>query len=93
LAEKDVGKESAPAGKPLFWFPAKRYGWGWGPPVVWQGWAVLALLACLILVGAVVILPGQGPVRFFAYSMFLCTILLAVCWLKGERPRWRRDGE
>jgi hypothetical protein len=20
-----------------FWFPAKRYGWGWGLPVKWQG--------------------------------------------------------
>ena len=25
-----------------YWFPAKRYGWGWGPPATWQGWAVLA---------------------------------------------------
>ena len=27
-----------------YWFPAKRRGWGWGPPTVWQGWAVLVLL-------------------------------------------------
>ena len=25
-----------------YWFPAKRKGWGWGPPTVWQGWAVLS---------------------------------------------------
>jgi len=25
-----------------FWFPAKRFGWGWGPPTKWRGWAVLA---------------------------------------------------
>ena len=32
-----------------YWFPAKRYGWGWGPPATWQGWAVLILwLAVLI---------------------------------------------
>jgi len=24
------------------WFPAKRYGWGWGLPCAWQGWLVLA---------------------------------------------------
>ncbi len=24
-----------------YWFPAKRYGWGWGIPNVWQGWLVL----------------------------------------------------
>ena len=22
---------------PRYWFPAKRYGWGWGPPSTWQG--------------------------------------------------------
>ena len=21
------------------WFRAKRYGWGWGLPITWQGWA------------------------------------------------------
>lgn len=25
------------------WFPAKRYGWGWGLPVTWQGWVVLQM--------------------------------------------------
>jgi hypothetical protein len=27
---------------PEYWFPAKRYGWGWGIPVTWQGWVVFA---------------------------------------------------
>jgi hypothetical protein len=39
------------------WFPAKRYGWGWGPPTCWQ--ALLTLL------------------------------LIGICYLKGEKPRWR----
>lgn len=33
-------------------FPAKRYGWGWGLPVAWQGWLVIALYALLAIVGA-----------------------------------------
>jgi len=28
-----------------YWFPAKRYGWGWGIPVTWQGWAVMAIFS------------------------------------------------
>jgi hypothetical protein len=24
-----------------FWFPAKGYGWDWGPPKTWQGWGAL----------------------------------------------------
>jgi hypothetical protein len=31
-----------------YWFPAKRYGWGWGPPRVWQGWVVLAIFFALL---------------------------------------------
>ena len=30
------------AAGPRYWFPVKRYGWGWGPPATWEGWAVLA---------------------------------------------------
>lgn len=44
---------------PNHWFPAKRYGWGWGPPRV---------------------------------SVLPCAILMAICWTKGERPRWRWRG-
>jgi hypothetical protein len=29
-----------------YWFPAKRYGWGWGIPNVWQGWLVLFVFFC-----------------------------------------------
>jgi hypothetical protein len=73
-----------------YWFPAKRYGWGWGLPIAWQGWVVVVAFACLVLAGAVVLLPSRGPVVFVAYSVLLCVVLTAICWLKGERPRWRR---
>ena len=76
-----------------YWFPAKRYGWGWGLPVVWQGWFVIAAFACLVLGGAVVLLPSYGPAVFVAYSVLLCLILVAICWLKGEPARWRWGGE
>ncbi len=33
--------------EPKYWFPAKRYGWGWGIPNTWQGWLVLAVFAAL----------------------------------------------
>ncbi len=26
-----------------YWFPAKRYRWGWGLPSVWQGWVVMGI--------------------------------------------------
>lgn len=74
---------------PTYWFPAKRYGWGWGPPRVWQGWLVLGTFVILLLVGGVSILPWLGAPWFVAYSFALCLGLMAICWVKGERPRWR----
>ena len=72
-----------------FWFPAKRYGWGWGMPTAWQGWLVLGVFAALLGLGAMVFLPSQRHAAFVAYSALLSLLLLAVCWAKGEPPRWR----
>ena len=35
--------------KKKIWFPAKKYGNGWGFPVTWQGWIVLLSYILLIL--------------------------------------------
>jgi hypothetical protein len=72
-----------------FWFPAKRYGWGWGPPIRWQGWAVLVVYALLLTAVAFIFLPDDRIVAFLLSSVVLTAALLVVCWLKGERPRWR----
>ena len=76
-----------------FWFPAKRYGWGWGLPTVWQGWAVLVSFAVLLAVGALVFPPGHRQAAFIVYSTLLALLLVAVCWAKGEPPKWRWGGE
>ena len=78
-----------------YWFPAKRYGWGWGFPATWQGWVLIALYVALIGAGAVVISPPSRPGVFVGYLTVLSVLLVAVCWAKGEPPRWRwgnRDG-
>jgi hypothetical protein len=75
--------------QPRYWFPAKRYGWGWGLPLVWQGWVVLAVFVLLIVAGAAFLLPSRGQLCFYGYVAVLVLVLVAVCWLKGEPPRWR----
>ncbi len=72
-----------------YWFPAKRYGWGWGPPRTWQGWLVMAAFVALLVVGAVVFLPRQQPGYFVAYAAILCAVLGVVCYVTGEPPSWR----
>ena len=78
-----------------YWFPAKQYGWGWGFPVTSQGRVVIAGYVVLIGAGAVVIAPSIQPALFAGYLVFLTVALMAICWIKGEPPRWRwgkRDG-
>jgi len=75
-----------------YWFPAKRYGWGWGPPNNWQGWSVLVGFVVLIAVGGAMNLP-HSPARFMTYVVVLSLLLIAICWWKGEPPRWRWGGD
>ena len=78
---------------PRYWFPAKRYGWGWGPPTRWQGWVVMLAFFVLIFAAAAFVLPRRGPVAFLLCTVVLLAILLAICWLKGEPPKWRWGGD
>ena len=71
-----------------YWFPAKRYGWGWGPPRTWQGWLVFATFLGLVIAGAIIVPPATSPI-FCVYVAVLVVLLIGVCWLKGEPPRWR----
>ena len=72
------------------WFPAKTYGWGWGPPVCWQGWVVLLAYIVLILGGVLLFLPEKDNIPWFLfYTIILTLILIWICWLKGEKPKWR----
>lgn len=71
------------------WFPAKRYGWGWGLPVTWQGWAVMAAYFVVLLIGVFGIDPERQLPLFMAWMLGWSAVLVAVCWWKGERPRWR----
>ena len=73
----------------MYWFPAKRYGWGWGLPSSWQGWMVLAVFIGLLGGGFLLFPPKTNLGAFVAYVFLLAALLFGICWLKGEPPRWR----
>jgi len=78
-----------------YWFPAKRYGWGWGLPSAWQGWVVLIAYFVLVVGGIPLVQATHGDIAFVAYIVVLTVVLIAICWRTGEPPRWRwgkRDG-
>jgi hypothetical protein len=79
--------------EPKYWFPAKRYGWGWGPPLCWQGWTVLALFVILLGLDLFLFPPKRQAGSFLAGTLLLSAAMMAICWAKGEPPRWRWGGE
>jgi hypothetical protein len=79
------------------WFKAKLYGWGW-VPAKWQGWVVLAIFVFFIswMVSAQAALVDKGIqpsstdlVWFFGKLALVLVLLIAVCYWKGEKPRWQ----
>ena len=75
-----------------YWFPVKRYGWGWGLPAKWQGWVVLCAYVALLVAGRFIFQPSQNKIGFIAYTVVLTAVLCAVCYVKGEPPKWRWGG-
>ena len=72
------------AEQPEYWFPAKRYGWGWGPPRTWQGWVVVVVFFVLFGAGFIILSPDEDRIGFFIYNAVLVVLLIAVCYAKGE---------
>jgi hypothetical protein len=76
--------------EPTHWFPVKRYGWGWGLPVRWQGWAVFGMYAALLYAGIYDLITPRNAIALALYILLLTGALIAVVAVKGERPlRWR----
>lgn len=80
--------DASPDLRPDYWFPAKRYGWGWGPPTCWQGWAVLGAWTAVFAAGAAV-LAGRHWGGYGVFVAVMVAAIVGVCWIKGEPPRWR----
>jgi hypothetical protein len=74
-----------------YWFRAKQYGWGWGPPVTWQGWVVSMVWFAAVIGGAIRLLPTH-PIAFAVFTLLMGGVMTLICYVTGEPPRWR-NGE
>jgi hypothetical protein len=74
--------------QPEYWFPAKRYGWGWGPPITWQGWAVF-ISWLIVFFSRVWYFIHRHSLLHVVFASGMVVLLLATCYWKGEPPRWR----
>jgi hypothetical protein len=75
------------------WFKSKMYGWGWQPSS-WEGWAVLLLYVITITINFLNIdkmyfLKSDRFIQFSSTFIINTIFLLTVCYIKGEKPRWR----
>ena len=59
-------------------------------PCTWQGWLVLAAYLVLLPVAVWMFPPQRTLLGFLASVSGLSAVLVAVCFWKGEPPRWRR---
>jgi hypothetical protein len=76
-----------------YWFPAKRYGWGWGLPNTWHGWVVLVMFAVALTLIFQFFPPATEQTSFAIGVAFATVVLVAVCYAKGEPPKWRWGNE
>ena len=73
------------------WFPAKKYGFGWGVPRRWQGWVVM--LGYVGSVGGIAMSAVRTHYWLLVSSLTgLSALLIALCVWKGESPTWRWGG-
>jgi hypothetical protein len=68
------------------WFAPKRYGYGSGLPISWQGWAVtISFVAIAILVSLAL---HDRPIQLVATIIPVTAILLVIC-ARTTRGGWR----
>ncbi|THD35561.1 MAG: hypothetical protein E7773_10625 [Sphingomonas sp.] len=74
------------------WFAPKRYGYGTGNPITWQGWAVLGVYIAVLTIAGFALLPRHWGT--WAAIIALATITLTVICVQHTRGGWRwRWGE
>ncbi len=65
-------------------FPARRYGWGWGPSGCGQGWVFLLGWLGVFYGGIYGLRADRHSARFAVHRVVMITVLLSVCLLQGE---------
>lgn len=73
--------------EPRYWFAAKRYGWGWGLPLTWQGWVVYTVWFAAFLGATPFLGLRVHRLEHVAVVVGMIAILIGICYWKGEPPR------
>jgi hypothetical protein len=72
-----------------YWFPAKKYGYGWGMPCHIYGWIVFVIFIAWFSLSLIYLNPRSHPmgcgISLIGSILFLYSFLKA----NGEPARWR----
>ena len=74
------------------WFAPKRYGYGSGLPLTWQGWAVMVGFLVIVFVDAIFF--ASRPIILIAIlipAVVALTVITARTTRGGWRWRWGED--
>lgn len=69
------------------WFAPKRYGYGSGLPISWQGWA-LSLAYLSVLLALALAIGRTDPLQFIA-ALILPTVAFCVICARTTKGGWR----
>ncbi len=74
------------------WFAPKRYGYGAGLPIRWQGWALMAGFVLVLVLASSFLLPDHLLV-YFSVVVTITSLFLLIA-AKTTRGGWRwRSGD
>ena len=75
------------------WFAPKRYGYGAGLPISWQGWVLTIGFAALVI-GLVAMIGEHRPIPFLAAFVPITAVFILITARTtrgGWRWRWGED--
>lgn len=75
------------------WFAAKRYGYGAGLPISWEGWLVLVLYLLMVIgaaAGLPLVLPEATAMAGLSVVVIVATLVFLVICIRKTRGGWRR---
>ncbi len=77
------------------WFAPKRFGWGAGPPIAWQGWAVVGFYLAVVAVAGVLFVQHHRAVfiAIVAIGALALNVIAARHTQGGWRWRWGRGDD
>lgn len=78
------------------WFRTRRYGYGAGLPIRWQGWALLVFYLLALAGIGMLSEAHNAPARITAFALFLVITVLFIIVLQRRTEgewKWRWGGK